>query len=85
MKNESEFQNAPLTVEFDNHDDIFKIIRSITATKMFETDNQAAKFSIGLKMFSEVMLKNRNHELFADFRPAFGQFIKKLKNQPQKP
>lgn len=52
---------------------------------MFETDNQAAKFSIGLKMFSEVMLKNRNHELFADFRPAFGQFIKKLKNQPQKP
>lgn len=52
---------------------------------MFETDNQAVEFAIGLKMFSEVMLKNRNHELFTDFRPAFGEFMKKLKSQPQQP
>lgn len=85
LKNESEFPNEPLTVEFDNHDDIFKIIRSIKGKKMFETDNQAVEFAIGLKMFSEVMLKNRNHELFTDFRPAFGEFMKKLKSQPQQP
>ncbi len=51
--------------------------------KIFETENQVTKFAIGLKMFSEVMLKNRIHELFAEFRPAFGEFMKKLKSQPQ--
>jgi hypothetical protein len=36
---------------------------------------------IGLKLFSEVMLKNRNHPLFEEFLPAFGVFMKKLKGK----
>ncbi|MNR45833.1 hypothetical protein D3C85_1647260 [compost metagenome] len=51
---------------------------------IFKTKDQAAEFAIGLKMFSEVMLKNRENELFSEFRPAFSEFMKKLKSTPAK-
>jgi len=32
-----------------------------------------------LKLFSEVMIKNRNHPLFEELLPAFKTFMEKLK------
>ncbi|HEX8427007.1 DUF3861 domain-containing protein [Hymenobacter sp.] len=82
--------HPPLELEFDNHDDIFQIVERIQARNLFAEPGQAAEFAIGLKLFGEVMLKNREHELFAEMRPAFSEFMKKLKssgkpaeNQPQ--
>ena len=72
----------PIELEFDNHDNIFAIIERMKQRNIFQTENQAVEFAIGLKMFSEVMLKNRENELFSDFRPAFGEFMKKLKSKP---
>jgi hypothetical protein len=73
--------HQPLQLEFDNHDDIFSIIERIQAKNLFNNDkNQAAEFAIGLKMFSEVMLKNRKHPLFEELAPAFSEFMKKLKS-----
>lgn len=69
----------PVVLEFENHDEIFKIIALLRERNLFETENQSVEFAIGLKMFSEVMIKNRNHELFKEFFPAFGDFMKKLK------
>lgn len=69
----------PIELEFDNHDNIFVIIERMKNRDLFETKQQAVEFAIGLKMFSEVMLKNRKIELFSDFRPAFSEFMKKLK------
>ncbi|RAJ05457.1 uncharacterized protein DUF3861 [Chitinophaga skermanii] len=69
----------PVEVAFDNHDDIFSIIERQQAANLFGDPKQSTEFAIGLKLFSEVMLKHRDNPLFEDLRPAFGEFMKKLK------
>jgi len=61
-----------------NHDDIFSIVERLQQSAFFDEETTRA-FAVGLKLFSEVMLENRNHELFKDFLPQFGQFMKHLK------
>ncbi|RZK83853.1 MAG: DUF3861 family protein, partial [Pedobacter sp.] len=73
--------NDPLTLEFDNHDNIFNIINVVKGKGIFEDENQAVEFAIGLKMFTEVMLKNRDNEVFKELQPAIGEFMKKLKSK----
>ncbi|MEG0483277.1 MAG: DUF3861 domain-containing protein [Acinetobacter sp.] len=82
-------QGAPSTytskIEFDvgNHDDIFVVLERLQQAELF--DEQTTKsFAVGLKLFGEVMLENKNHELFKDFLPQFGQFMKQLKQQAKK-
>ena len=67
-----------LQFEASNHDDILALVERSRQRGHFETETAAA-FTVGLKLFSEVMLENRNHPLFADFLPHFGQFMKGLK------
>lgn len=69
-----------LELEFNNHDEIFEIIERIKAKNLFEDKEQGTEFAIGLKMFSEVMIKNRNHPLFEELKPAFQTFMKRLKS-----
>lgn len=69
-----------LEIEVENHDELFRIIDKVKEKNPFNKDSQAIEFAIGLKLFSEVMLKNRNHELFEELGPAFGPFMKRLKN-----
>ena len=71
--------NETIDFEFENHDEIFSIIERIQENNPFEKENQATEFAVGLKLFSEVMLKNRDNELFEEFLPQFGAFMKKLK------
>lgn len=65
--------------EFTNHDDIFSILEATKDSFGFEnkTDNQ--EFVVGLKLFSEVMLRNKKHLLFKEFFPHFVQFMSELK------
>ena len=72
----------PIELKFTNHDDIFSIIERIKAKHLFNDEKKATEFAIGLKMFSEVMLKNRKHPLFEELAPAFSEFMKKLKALP---
>ncbi|CAN5712132.1 DUF3861 domain-containing protein [soil metagenome] len=72
----------PLHLEFDNHDEVFSIIKRIQSKNVFQSKEQAAEFAIGLKMFSEVIIKNKSLPLFEEFRPAFGNFMKQLKEIP---
>lgn len=69
-----------ITFNFNNHDDIFHLIDLTKDSFGFEDKAQNTEFMVGLKLFSEVMLKNRKHELFEEFFPAFGEFMKKLKS-----
>lgn len=71
--------NETIDFEFENHDEIFSIIEKITEKNLFEKESQATEFALGLKLFSEVMLKNRDNPLFEEFLPRFGAFMKKLK------
>ncbi|GAB1101161.1 DUF3861 domain-containing protein [Shewanella algae] len=73
----SNYQQA-LKFEVGNHDDIFAIVDKIKQRQDFDED-QAAAFAVGLKLFSEVMLKQRKNPLFDEFRPHFMQFMKQLK------
>ncbi|MFC0342933.1 DUF3861 domain-containing protein [Epilithonimonas hispanica] len=70
-----------LSFEFDNHDDLFNIFEVIKSKKIFKEDNTAQEFALGLKLFTEVMLKNKQHPLFEELRPAILEFMKKLKSQ----
>jgi hypothetical protein len=36
---------------------------------------------LGLKLFSEVIIRNRHNPLFEDFAPSFKEFMKKLKEK----
>lgn len=83
LEQNSEEKEAPasLQLEFDNHDELFGIIERARQKNMFGDLNQTTEFVIGLKMFGEVMLKNRDNPLFAELSPAFGDFMKKLKRQ----
>lgn len=76
---EEELQQ-PVVVAFDNHDNIFNIIKVLQERDLFNDVNQSAEFAIGLKMFSEVMLRNKDNPLFEEFLPAFKNFMKKLKS-----
>jgi hypothetical protein len=69
-----------LELKFDNHDEVFSIIEKIKEKDPFSDQEQATEFALGLKLFSEVMIKNRNHPLFEELTPAFGSFMKRLKS-----
>ncbi|MBB4035770.1 hypothetical protein GGR21_001665 [Dysgonomonas hofstadii] len=71
----------PLEFEFRNHDDLFKIFEVIKGKDLFGSPAESIEFALGLKLFSEVMIHNRNHPLFEELAPAFGQFMKRLKGR----
>ena len=70
---------APFVLDFMNHDEIFKIIEMIKSKNPFENENQSVEFAIGLKLFLEVVMKNKNNPIFEDLLPAIKAFMPKLK------
>jgi len=71
--------NKQLELTFDNHDEIFSIIERLQNKDPFNNKLQAVEFALGLKLFSEVMIKNRKHRLFEELNTVFPTFMKKLK------
>ncbi len=65
--------------EFENHDNIFDIIKKIKQKNIFNNKDHGIEFAVGLKLFSEIMLRYRYNPLFDELKPAFGEFMKKLK------
>lgn len=70
--------DAPLQFEVGNHDDIQAVVERLRQRGDLG-DDTAMALGVGLKLFGEVMLDNRQHPLFADFLPHFGEFIRHLK------
>ena len=67
--------------EFENHDNIFSLIEMTKDSGRFENQTDNTEFILGLKLFSEVMIRNRNNPLFEDFAPSLKEFMKKLKER----
>ena len=67
-----------LQFQVGNHDDIFKILEKLQASQLLDSESTKA-FTVGLKLFSEVMLENKELLLFKEFMPQFAQFMKSLK------
>ncbi|GLU44382.1 DUF3861 domain-containing protein [Allomuricauda sp. NBRC 101325] len=70
-----------LEFEFQNHDNILDLVDLIKDKALFQDKNENIEFLIGLKLFSEVMLRNKNNPMFEDMLPEFGKFMKKFKSQ----
>lgn len=70
----------PVNIEFDNHDNLFNIINILIEKNHFNDVNQSVEFAIGLKLFSEVMLRNKTNPLFEEMLPVFKEFMGKLKS-----
>ena len=74
----------PLTFEVENHDDIISIAHRMNGR--FDLDEESSKaFGIGLKLFGEIILKNRNRPPFDQIRPAMGEFMKAVKGKAPSP
>ncbi|MCD8029773.1 MAG: DUF3861 domain-containing protein [Bacteroides sp.] len=71
----------PIETDFGNHDNIYHIIEKLKEKELFNSEEEVKQFAIGLKMFSGVMLRNKNSDLFRDFQPTFVAFMKKLKGR----
>lgn len=78
---ENEVTPASMEFEFSNHDDIFRILQIIREKNLFDDEQQSVAFVLGLKLLGEVMLANKENELFSGFQPAFVDLMKKLKGQ----
>lgn len=70
--------HKPFTLDFDNHDDIFAILKRVQDTG-FLPPAEAAELALGVKLLGQVLLSNREHPLFAELRVAFGSFVQRLK------
>lgn len=68
-----------IVFEFENHDNILNLIEKVQQRKLFDKEDKNTQFLLGLKLFSEVMIEQRDNPLFEDFAPAFREFMKKLK------
>lgn len=73
----SEYTEA-LQFKAYNHDDIFKVLGFIENSKMLDAESAKA-FAVGLKLFGEVMLENKDLPMFKAFMPQFIEFMKTLK------
>ncbi len=78
--NPSQYER-PLQFEVANHDDIFAIVERLRQRSDF-TERDAMAFGVGLKLFSETMLENKDNPLFSSFKPHFMEFMKELKKGP---
>lgn len=70
--------HEPLRFEVGNHDDIIAIVGRLRDGGDFNEETAAA-FGVGLKLFGEVLLMDRDNPLFSSFRPHFARFMKELK------
>jgi hypothetical protein len=75
-------QADSLRFEISNHDELFAIVERMRQREDLDPDSATA-LAVGLKLFSEVMLNNRQHPLFAPLKEAFPAFMKQLKQGPR--
>ena len=65
-------------MDVKNHDDLYAIVERVKAKILFDA-NEATAFTIGLKLFREVMLQHRDSEVFQELNPHFAAFMKAFK------
>ncbi|SQI36177.1 Domain of Uncharacterised Function with PDB structure [Leminorella richardii] len=80
LNDSGESVESPVTFEVENHDDIIKIVNMLKTREDIGFDEQTTlEFTVGLKLFSEVMMKHRKHWLFEPLKDSFKSFMMGLK------
>jgi hypothetical protein len=70
---------APLVFSARNHDDLFAIVERIKSRGLLNNDDSAA-FAVGLKLFSEIILENRDQPFFKELSAPMGEMMKMIKS-----
>jgi hypothetical protein len=73
--------NKAIDFVFANHDDIDVILEKLGEKNLFNDAEQTKQFVIGLKLFGDILIRNKDMELFSEIQPAFISFMKKLKGK----
>jgi hypothetical protein len=73
-------EGRSLCFEVANHDDILGIVDRLRARLPFD-ESTVASLGVGLKLFSEVTVTQRNDPMFAMIQPALNEFIRGLKRR----
>jgi hypothetical protein len=73
-------EGRSLCFEAANHDDILRIVDRLRARLPFD-ENTIASLGVGLKLFSEVTLAQRNDPMFAMIQLALNEFVRGLKQR----
>lgn len=68
-----------IVFETENHENIIEIAEKLKNLPDLN-ENDAAALGVGLKLFSGVMMNNKNMSLFKEFLPHFKGFMKNLKS-----
>lgn len=67
-----------LTFDIANHDDLLDITSRIRGLNVLP-EGEVAEFAIGLKLFTEVLIRHRREPLFEALWVDIGRFMKRLK------
>src|SRR5580704_15232218 len=73
-------EGRTLCFEAANHDDILGSVDRLRARLPFD-ESTIASLGVGLKLFSEVTVAQRNDPMFAMIQPALSEFIRGLKQR----
>jgi len=73
-------EGRTLSFEAANHDDILGVVERMRARLPFDGDT-VASLGVGLKLFSEVTLMQRNDPMFAMIQPVLSEFVRGLKQR----
>jgi hypothetical protein len=72
--------DAPLVFEASSHDDILALVGKVGKQDAFTPDTARA-FVVGLKLFGEVLLENRDTPFFAPLLQQFKEMMKTIKQR----
>ena len=67
-----------MSFSVENHDDIFAIVNRLQSGGAVPAA-EAEEFALGLKLFSEVVIRHRAEPLFSEVFGDIARFIKRLK------
>ena len=76
---ENNLSKEKLEFETVSHDNLFEIIKKLKQHPDF-ANVDVASLGVGLKLFTGVMLKNKEIPLFKNLMPHFKDFMKELKS-----
>ncbi len=71
---------SPLSFEVQLHEDIFHIINMLQAKDKVPAKDAAA-FGLGLKLFGEIVLRNKDTPLCATVKPHLTAIMKEIKQK----
>ena len=76
---EGGLDNQKLEFETVSHDNLFEIVEKLKCHPQF-SESDVASLGVGLKLFTGVMLKEKEKPLFKNLLPHFKEFMKGIKS-----